>query len=168
MFLKFLPLVLFWIFISNYSLYAQHGAKPELEITASLNFGLNEGYPLGGFGSNAKGLWRVGKGNDAIVATLGFDRLYDEFAFDAYSYNFLLTSAGYRKRINNLFIEPKLGIGLGNDFDEDSFTGFIGVEPGIEKKQFRFSLDYRFISSGGLIEGDHFHTLAFRVGYRIF
>lgn len=108
--------------------------------------------------------WKKG---DALVASLGFDRLYEGFEFNSYDYTFLLTSIGYRKRIKSAFIEPKLGLGFCNDFDEGGFTGFIGVEPGIEKKKFRFSIDYRFIATDGFIQGDHFHTFAFRMGYRI-
>lgn len=165
MLVRIYSIILFCLFSCDYA-HAQQ-TKPQLEATASVNFGLIEGYPLVGFGSHLKSLWSVGKKGDALVASLGFDRLYEGFEFNSYDYTFLLTSIGYRKRIKSAFIEPKLGLGFCNDFDEGGFTGFIGVEPGIEKKKFRFSIDYRFIATDGFIQGDHFHTFAFRMGYRI-
>ena len=78
-----------------------------------------------------------------------------------------LTSIGYRKNIKSAFIEPKAGFGIDIESSHDDFCGFIGIEPGIQKRKFTFSIDYRFISSDGLAYGDHFHTFAIRVGYKI-
>lgn len=168
MLVKTSTLILLYLLFYNNPAKTQPSHKPQLEVSGSLDFGLSEGYPLGGLGGQVKGLWQIGKRNDAIVAALGFDRLYEDLEYDAYSYTFVLTSVGYRKHIKAVFIEPKIGLGICNGFDENDVSMFIGVEPGIEKRKFRFSIDYRFISVDGLIEGDYFHTFAFRVSYKIF
>ncbi|MFT3747036.1 MAG: hypothetical protein QM768_01920 [Agriterribacter sp.] len=167
MLLKPSTLILFCLFVYSYSSNAQQTKKPQLEVNGSINFALNEGYPLWGLGSHAKLLFPVGKKDNALVATLGFDRLYEDFDYGAYSYTFALTSIGYRKNIKSFFIEPKAGFGIDIEDGYDSFCGFIGIEPGIQKRKFIFSIDYRFISSDGLVEGDHFHTFAIRMGYKI-
>lgn len=159
--------ILFCLFVFIYSLQAQNAGKPQLELNGSVDFALNEGYPLWGFGSGLKLLWPVGKQKNALTATIGFDRLYEDFDFDTYSYTFVLTSIGYRKNIQSVFIEPKAGLGIYGESNNTNFCGFIGIEPGIQKRQFSFSLDYRFISSDGVVDGDHFHTFAIRVGYEI-
>lgn len=151
----------------SYSANAQKAGKPELEVSGSLNFALYDDYPLGGWGSNVKLLWPVGKRNNALVATVGVDQLYEELRFDAYNYTFILTSIGYRKSIKSAFVEGKAGFGICNESSYKDFCGFIGIEPGIQKRKFSYSIDYRFISSDGLFYGEHFHTFAVRVGYRI-
>lgn len=141
---------------------------PQLEVSGSLDVGIVDGYPLGGVGGQFKGLWHTGKQKNAIVAGLGFQRLYEDLGFDAYSYTFLLTDIGYRKYFKSLFVEPKAGLGFCNEFDDNNISALIGVEPGLERQKFRFSIAYRFITSGGVLDGDYFHTLAFRMGYRVF
>lgn len=138
-----------------------------MDISGSVNFALYDDYPLFGLGSNLKLSWPVGQKNNAIVATVGIDRFYEELLYDAYSYTFLLTSIGYRKNINSIFIEPKVGFGLCNESSYRNFCGFIGIEPGFQKRKFSYSIDYRFISSDGVVYGEHFHTLALRIGYKI-
>lgn len=167
MLLKPSTLILLCLLVYSYSSNAQQAKKPQLEVTGSIDFALNEGYPLLGAGSHAKLLFPVGKKSNALVATLGIDRLYEDFDYDAYSYTFLLTSIGYRKNIKSFFIEPKAGFGINIENGYDNFCGFIGIEPGIQKRKFTFSIDYRFISSDGLAYGDHFHTFAIRMGYKI-
>lgn len=146
---------------------SQKTNKPQLELNGSVNFALNEGYPLFGVGSHCKLLWDVGKKPDALTAAIGFDKLYENFDVDAYSYTFLTTAIGYRKNIQSFFVEPKVGLGVLHDDSDSEFCAIIGIEPGIQKQRFSFSIDYRFISADGLVYGDHFHTFAVRVGYRI-
>ncbi|HTN06318.1 hypothetical protein [Agriterribacter sp.] len=98
---------------------------------------------------------------------MGIDRLYEDLDYDAYSYTFALTSIGYRKNIRSAFIEPKAGFGIDIEGRHENFCGFIGIEPGIQKRKFSFSIDYRFITSDGLAYGEHFHTFAIRIGYKI-
>jgi hypothetical protein len=167
MLLKPSTILLLCLLIYSYSSNAQQAKKLQLELTGSIDFALIEGYPLWGVGSHAKLLFSVGQKSDAIVATLGIDRLYEDFNYDAYSYTFALTSIGYRKNIKSFFIEPKAGFGINMEDGDENFCGFIGIEPGIQKRKFTFSIDYRFISSDGLAYGDHFHTFAIRMGYKI-
>lgn len=167
MLLKPSTFILFCLLVYSYSSNAQQVKKPQLEVTGSIDFALNEGYPLWGIGSHVKLLFPVGKKNNALVAALGIDRLYEDFDYDAYSYTFALTSIGYRKNIKSFFIEPKAGFGTNIEGGHDAFCGFIGIEPGIQKRKFTFSIDYRFISSDGLAYGEHFHTFAIRIGYKI-
>jgi hypothetical protein len=81
---------------------------------------------------------------------------------------FLLSSFGYRINQRSFFVETQVGIGGNYEIDYSSICGFIGIEPGIHRKRWIFSIDYRFITSDGFIEGDHFHALSFKTGYRIF
>lgn len=164
--IKTSTLIVFCLIFKNYASQAQKANKPIIELTGSMNFALNEGYPLWGLGSHLKMLWAVDNRNSALTGMIGVDRLYEDIIFDGYNYTFATTSIGFRKSIQSVFIEPKAGIGISYESNETDFCGFIGIEPGIQKKHFSFSIDYRFISSDGLIYGDYFHTFAFRVGYR--
>ncbi len=166
MLLKGFIITLFCLCILNYSINAQ-ARKVHLEVGGSLNFGVSEGVPLGGLGSQVKALWKY-KENDFWVASFGIDVLNEELVYDAYRYTFAFPSFGYRKSINSIFIEPKVGLGLCHQDNYINLSGFVGVEPGIQRRKFSFSLDYRFINADGWIEGEYFHTLAFRAGYRIF
>ena len=140
--------------------------KPQLELNCSANFALYDGDPLGGIGTNLRLLLPVGNKKNYLTASVGVDRLLEELDIDAYSYTFFLTSVGYRKSMESFFVEPKAGLGIVAESGESSFCGFVGIEPGIQKRKFSFSMDYRFISADGLVEGEHFHTFALRVGYR--
>lgn len=159
--------MLFCLLVCAYSSNAQQAKKPQLEVTGSLNFGLIDGYSLWGAGSHAKLLFPVGQKSDALVAAVGMDRLHEELDRYAYSYTFALASIGYRKNIKSAFIEPKAGLGINIGARREDFSVFVGIEPGIQKRKFTFSMDYRFISSDGLAYGDHFHTFALRMGYKI-
>lgn len=140
----------------------------QLEVSGSVVTGLyDEDILGGGFGKQAKLLFPVGKNKDALTATVGIDRIFEDISFDSYYYTFALTSFGYRKRIQSLFIEPKLGFGLFGEGGTMYLSGFAGIEPGFEKRRLRYSIDYRLISTDGIIDGDIVHTFSFRVGYRI-
>jgi len=79
---------------------------------------------------------------------------------------FLLASAGYRKSIQSFYIEPKIGGGLYGDPRYYAPCVFVELEPGFQKEKFSFSIDYRFISADGIAEGEYFHTLTLKVGYK--
>ena len=138
MLLKTSIIILFCSLITGHPSVAQQTKKPQLELNASIDLGSYYGYFLGGFGSHLRLLWPVGEKNNAITASVGIDRLHEELAYDAYSYTFLLTSVGYRKIIQQAFVEPKIGIGLSNEDGYSSFCGFIGIEPGIQKGKIDF------------------------------
>lgn len=167
MLLRTSTVILFFLLINCYSSNGQSAKKPQLEATGSLDFALFDGYPLWGLGTHLKILWPFDQKENALIASLGIDRLYEDLDYDAYDYIFALIAIGYRRNIGSAFIEPKAGFGLCIESNRSRFCGFIGIEPGIEKRKFRFSIDYRFISSNGLVYGDHFHTFAIRVGYKI-
>ena len=167
MLLKILSIFLFSFFTIVSSVIGQKSKKLQLEANGSVDFAVNEGYLLPGSGSQIKLLIPVGIRNSALVTSIGIDMLYEEFAFDSYTYNFMLASFGYRKRIKSAFIEPKIGLGFNIEDGYQSPCGFVGLEPGIEKKKLTFSIDYRFISSDGIADGDYFHTIGLKVGYKI-
>ncbi|MGC4038238.1 MAG: hypothetical protein QM764_19905 [Chitinophagaceae bacterium] len=165
--LKTLSVTVLFLFILNHSSAAQKPKRPEMQVNAGFDVASYYTEPLVGFGTHLKFLWPVGKKNNAIVGTAGFDKLFEDFHFDSYSYTFAVASVGYRKSFKSFFVESKVGFGPSKEGDNESYCGVIGIEPGFQKDKFSFSLDYRFITTEGLGDGKHFHTIAFRVGYKI-
>lgn len=123
-----------------------------------------------GFGAHLKLLWSPGKSDNAFVFGTDYDMLSgkDEYNGKTDTHTFTLASIGYRIRTTWFYIEPRLGGGLYKEEDYNSGCFFIGLEPGIQKEKFNFSIDYRLIVEGGMLWGTGFHTFSAKIGYRIF
>jgi len=150
-----------------HALLAQKSSKLQMEVGASLNGGLYEEYPVWGYGGYGKLLWTIGRKGNALITGIDFSRLHERYYDERYAYNYLLSSFGFRKIRKSFFVEFKAGIGAFNDEDYFSPCVFIGIEPGIQKDKLIFSLDYRFLTSEGLIDGSYFNTVALKFSYKI-
>lgn len=133
-----------------------------LEISGSAVFALEDGYPLWGSGINAKLLWPVGQKENQLVANLGLDVLMEESEL---AYGLLTASIAYRKNFKNIFVEPKLGLGMTDEFNYRSAISFAGFETGIRKGRWRFSMDYKFIVFDIIDIESTLHRFGLNVGY---
>ncbi|MBN8861259.1 MAG: hypothetical protein J0H29_22905 [Sphingobacteriales bacterium] len=70
MLLKPSAFILFCLLVYSYSLNAQQAKKSQLEVTGSIDFALNEGYPLWGVESHVKLLFPAGQKNNAFIGTI--------------------------------------------------------------------------------------------------
>ena len=149
-----------------------HSQQPKnfsLEASASADLGLYDAESLLGFGIHFKLLRDLSKNNNAFVGGVDLDILnYTDIYSNSGIYStVLVASLGYRKRIKSFFIEPQIGGGLYKEENYNAPCIFLGLEPGLQRKRLSYSINYRFISTDGFIDGDHFHMFAFRVGYKI-
>lgn len=160
------------------SFFAQASPKPSLIGNAGIAFASNDGDAMLGAGLHLKLIIPHNAQGDAL--TVGLDVLLLEY-FDEYDVSdgpsrFILGTVGYRKRIGSLYVEPKLGGGYYRgeeyyrflpDYTPTPCT-IIGLESGIDKKRFIYSVDYGLISAGQFMNGSVFHTFLIKVGCRLF
>ena len=165
---KYISFITLCFFFNVQFAFTQQKQKPFLEGSASLDFALYDYTPALGLGAHLKLLRPIKNSDNFFVTGFDIDILSDLEAFgNDLDLIFMLASFGYRKRIKSFFIEPKLGGGLFNGFRYNSPCIFIGVEPGVQKEKFNFSIDCRYFASDGIVYGDHFGTVSFKIGYKI-
>lgn len=165
---KYIPFIILSFLFNIQFAFSQQKQKPILEGSASLDFALYDGLPSLGLGAHLKLLRPTKNSDNFFVAGFDVDILSDIEAFgDDLDLIFMLASFGYRKQIKSFFIEPKIGGGLFNGYRYNSPCIFIGVEPGIQKEKINFSIDCRYFASDGIVYGDHFSTVSFKIGYKI-
>lgn len=159
--------VLSWLLISQIA-FSQNTKNICLEGSGSLNVMMYDGDPMLGLGAHVRLLRPVNRNGYALVGGADFDILDDinEYTANVIDYTSILALVGYRKIIKSFYIEPHLGGGLFKEEDYNSPCIFIGLEQGIQKRQFNYSIDFRFISADGILGGDHFYTFSLKFGYR--
>lgn len=146
---------------------AQKSTDSKWEVTASVDLGINEGYFMAGLGASLNYLIPLRQRDNDLVISAGIDNLFEDVAIDAYSYGFAMGSIGYRKQLRKGFIQPSVGFGVAIESSYISPCALIGIGYGIERKKFIYSIDYRFLSADGILEGEHFHVLGLNVGYKL-
>lgn len=165
---KYIPFIILSFLFNVQFAFSQQKQKPVLEGSASLDFALYDGMPSLGLGAHLKLLRPTKISDNFLVAGFDVDILSDIEAFgDDLDLIFMLASFGYRKQIKSFFIEPKIGGGLFNGYRYNSPCIFLGVEPGIQREKFNFSIDCRLFSTDGIVYGEQFGTVSLKIGYII-
>jgi hypothetical protein len=134
-----------------------------------------------GFGVSLKTLFGIGK-NDQLTLAGGISQFTKRNAVENGKTNTRLIPLlfGYRKNIERVYIEPKIGIGelggkfdIGGDYSRPSVAAFFaGIDGGYRIK--RIDVGVNFITtkgienkSAGLWYNKTFHYTSFFIGYRI-
>ncbi|GAO42301.1 hypothetical protein [Flavihumibacter petaseus] len=147
--------------------FGQQSRSFKLDAGAAGTIALYEGDPNWAYGAFVKGLWPIGKKDNALVGGIDYDRLSELYGDERYTYKFFLGSFGFRKTLNPFFIEFKAGIGVTKEGNYTSATGFVGIEPGVQLNWVGLSLCYRLITADDLIYGEQFNMFSLRAGFRI-
>ena len=153
--------------------FSQQVKKLRVDGSPTLDFARYEGESMWGFGAHLKLLWTPGNNKNAFGFGIDFDRLSHKSLYngETSTYTFTVASIGYRIRMNSFYVEPQAGGGfykeLYRETDYNAGCFFLGLEPGIEKKRFSFSINYRFISADGLVFGEQFNMFSAKIGYML-
>ena len=79
------------------------------------------------------------------------------------AFNYLSVLAGYQKRINHYFIEPRIGIAKGSNYDAFIFSPQIGYTH--ENFDFGCFVDFGTGNKQNAIGSKKFSTLGLNIGY---